>query len=307
VEGGGSKEVGQGVGGEGEEEEEGGKDDGGGSGGGGDDDDDSAEYDTDEEEEDLHMEQAGSMFQGLGEAVVAKDFHAKYHVGWKIQGRDLLNSGAFTTMVAITTIYAIVGMEIAEATIGSRDFVGLHICSFLSLLFFTFEIVLSCLCIEHYNLSFFFWLDVVGTISLLPDVAFLWPDAWALDGLALARAGRVARTGTRAVRIVRFFRIIRMFRLFRVVKLLAKGRQKEDEEEDGGGKKENDEMNAYRSRLAKKHAAVVEMRVVTGGECDEWSEYRKGDWIGGRLDARCGKQNALFPTGDANTQNERTH
>ena len=106
---------------------------------------------------------------------------------------------------------------------------------------------------------------MVGTISLLPDVAFIWPDAWALDGLALARAGRVARTGTRAVRIVRFFRIIRMFRLFRVVKLLSKGRHKEDEDEEGVHK-ENDEMNAYRSRLAKKHAAVVEMRVVTGGE-----------------------------------------
>ena len=78
-----------------------------------------------------------------------------------------------------------------------------------------------------------FRLDVVGTISLLPDVAFIWPDAWALDGLALARAGRVARTGTRAVRIVRFFRIIRMFRLFRVVKLLSKGRHKEDEDEEG--------------------------------------------------------------------------
>jgi hypothetical protein len=116
------------------------------------------EYDEDEDEdEEVHVGQAGSMFQGLGEAVVAKDFHAKFHVGWKIQGRNLLNSASFSTMVGITTVYAIVGMEIAEAVIGSRDFLGLHLCSFFSLLFFTFEIVLSCLCIEHYNLSFFFW------------------------------------------------------------------------------------------------------------------------------------------------------
>jgi len=224
-----------------------------------------ASLDSDEEEYDIDMEQAGSMFQGLGDAVVAKDFNSKFHVGWKLHGRNLLKSSGFSTMVAVTTIYAIVGMEIAEAALGSRDYVGLHICSFLSLLFFTFEIVLSCLCIEHYNLSFFFWLDLVGTISLLPDVAFLWPEAWALDGLALARAGRVARTGTRAVRIVRFFRIIRMLRLFRVVKLLSRGRHTKDEDENQEGeKKENDEMNAYRSRLAKRHAAVVEMRVVTG-------------------------------------------
>jgi len=222
-------------------------------------------FGADEDEEgEIEMEQAGSMFQGLGDAVVASNFDASFHVGWKIRGRALLKSKEFTFLVGLTTIYAIVGMETAEATVGSRDYVGLHICSFFSFLFFLFEIVMSCLCIEHYNLSFFFWLDVVGTISLLPDIAFLWPDAWALDGLALARAGRVARTGTRAVRILRFFRIVRMLRLFRVVKLLNRSRDKAVEDENKDGKQQNDEINAYRSRLAKRHAAVVEMRVVTG-------------------------------------------
>jgi hypothetical protein len=84
-----------------------------------------------------------------------------------------------------------------------------------------------------------------------------------MDGLALARAGRVARTGTRAVRVVRFFRIVRMLRLFRIVKLLNKGNEEEEHVDDGKDHADQ-EMNAYRSKLAKKHAAVVEMRVVTG-------------------------------------------
>jgi hypothetical protein len=109
---------------------------------------------------------------------------------------------------------------------------------------------------------------VVGTISLLPDIAFLWPTAWAMDGLALARAGRVARTGTRAVRVVRFFRIVRMLRLFRIVKLINKKSGDDDEPEydetDPNKDHADQEMNAYRTKLAKRHAAVVEMRVVTG-------------------------------------------
>ncbi|GMH59763.1 hypothetical protein TrST_g1587 [Triparma strigata] len=231
-----------------------------------DDEEDAVIIDSEMRQEDIEFEKAGTMFQGLGDAVVATEWQSSWHVGWKIRGRLLLKTPWFNFMVGLTTMYAIIGMEIAEASVGSRDYFGLHFCSLLSFLFFTFEIIMSSLVIEHYSFSFFFWLDMIGTISLLPDIAFIWPNAWALDGLALARAGRVARTGTRAVRIVRFFRIVRILRLFRVVKLLSRGRKSVEEEEaeeaaKGGA---NAELNAYRSRLAKRHAAVVEMRVVTG-------------------------------------------
>ena len=224
-----------------------------------------------------NMEPRGSIFEGVGASVVANEWKSKWHKPYKIKGRQILRSIPFTFFVFLTTIYAIVGMEIAESTVGTRDFFGLELCSLISFLFFCVEVTMSSICVENYFLSFFFYLDVIGTISLLPDIAFLWPDAWALDGLALARAGRVARTGTRAVRIVRLFRIVRILKLFRIVKLLSSGRRKlftseEGEDHDEAPKKRkgsanetaSTEINSYRSRLAKRHAAVVEMRVVTG-------------------------------------------
>jgi len=230
------------------------------------DDNANANANADEESDNQH---AGSMFQGMADAVVASEWDSKYHTKWRVRGRMLMKSKSFNAIIAISTIYAIVGMELAEASVGSRDFLILSILTFAALLFFSFEIVVSSFCIEYYNLSFFWWLDFIGTVSLLPDIDFIWPDAWSLDGLALARAGRVARTGTKAIRVVRFFRIVRMLRLFRIVKLIGKAKGSDDDD----GTNENDdvpenkteaEMKSYRSRLAKRHAAVVEMRVVTG-------------------------------------------
>ena len=219
-----------------------------------------------EEEDDEASQPAagGGMFQGISDAVVASEWNSYWHVGWRIKGRSFLRSKTFNCFVVIGTFYAILGIETTEATKGTSNYLVLHICSFLCFMFFAFEIGLSSATMENYLWSFFWGLDVVGTISLLPDIAFLWPDAWAMDGLALARAGRVARTGTRAVRVVRFFRIVRMLRLFRIVKLLNKDSGEEEVAEEDGENHQDQEMNAYRTKLAKKHAAVVEMRVVTG-------------------------------------------
>ncbi len=174
---------------------------------------------------DEDLDHAGTMFAGIGDAVVTSEWEHKWHVWWRVMGRSWLQHPAFQLCVGICTIYAIIGLEVSEAAFGSGRYLGLGICSFLSFLLFLFEIVTSSLCIQGYTFSFFWWLDVVGTLSLIPDIPFIWPQSLSLDGLALARAGSVARTGTRAIRVVRFFRILRMLRLFRVIKLVSINRE----------------------------------------------------------------------------------
>lgn len=39
---------------------------------------------------------------------------------------------------------------------------------------FSIEILLTSACKEVYFLTFFFWLDLVSTISMLPDIGWLW-------------------------------------------------------------------------------------------------------------------------------------
>jgi hypothetical protein len=80
---------------------------------------------------------------------------------------------------------------------------------------------------DDYWLGFYFWLDIISTVSLIFDIG------WIMDLIVgvgqtssngnnvqqatkMARAGRGARIGTRAARLAR---IIRLIRLLRIVKL----------------------------------------------------------------------------------------
>lgn len=39
---------------------------------------------------------------------------------------------------------------------------------------FSLEIILASICKENYFLTFFFWLDVVSTLSMLTDIGQIW-------------------------------------------------------------------------------------------------------------------------------------
>ena len=272
----------------------------------------------------------GGMFEGISSAALADEWNSKWNAPFRVRGRALLQTNSFNAVVVTCTFYAVLGVEVVEATAGSSDFFWLHLCSLFCFVFLSFEVAFASAVTENYLWSFFWALDLVGTVSLLPGIGFLWPEEWAADGLALAmalaRAGRVARTGTRAVRVVRSLKSARMLGVIRAVKRrnnrnngannkgsnetgsdldltwtkkaagykaaagAGTGTKNGDADgdaggggdsggefgsgEDGGGEGDageesaadgsDGEVNAHRTKVAKKHAAVVEMRVVTG-------------------------------------------
>lgn len=93
------------------------------------------------------------------------------------------------------------------------------------MIFFLIELILSSIAKEGYFLGFYFWLDLVATLSLITDIGWIWNEIIGNEDVSasnaeqasqLARAGRGARLGTRAGRVAR---IIRLIRLIRIVKL----------------------------------------------------------------------------------------
>jgi hypothetical protein len=78
------------------------------------------------------------------------------------------------------------------------------------------ELLLGCIAIDGYFLSFFFWLDLVASVSMVPDVGFL---VQAYEGSnTTGNAADLAKT-SRASRVTRIIRIIRLIRLIRIVKI----------------------------------------------------------------------------------------
>jgi len=90
---------------------------------------------------------------------------------------------------------------------------------------FTLEISLASYAKEDYVFSFFFWLDIVSTVSMIPDCGWIWdPIIGAGDSDITSDAGggdnaaQLAKT-SRASRVTRVIRVIRLIRLIRIVKL----------------------------------------------------------------------------------------
>lgn len=84
---------------------------------------------------------------------------------------------------------------------------------------FLLEIILTSIAKENYFLSFFFWLDIVSTLSMIPDIGWLWDLIIGEKGQVKAgNAAKLAKT-SRAGRITRIIRVIRLIRLIRIGKL----------------------------------------------------------------------------------------
>jgi class 3 adenylate cyclase len=133
----------------------------------------------------------------------------------------ILESSPAVITMNIATIYALFGDDIK--TLGfpkSADDVFsslVVICLFL----FTAELIFSFILKPGYKWSFYFWLDLIATLSLVPDIGWMWDAALGLDsgksdGKSVKDAGNASRAGARTARV---FRIIRMVRLIRIVKL----------------------------------------------------------------------------------------
>eukprot|EP00613_Pedinella_sp_CCMP2098_P055393 CAMPEP_0171890030 /NCGR_PEP_ID=MMETSP0992-20121227/43952_1 /TAXON_ID=483369 /ORGANISM="non described non described, Strain CCMP2098" /LENGTH=899 /DNA_ID=CAMNT_0012517199 /DNA_START=93 /DNA_END=2792 /DNA_ORIENTATION=+ len=121
---------------------------------------------------------------------------------------------------------------------------------FSALLFFVAEILLMSFGQKKYFLSFFFWLDIAGTISLILDIPFLFEflgleqisrDIGLVSGAKAARGARAARA-TKLARLVRLIRLVRFVRLLKYVAHLGNNTKSNSFEDD------SDAINAQASR-----------------------------------------------------------
>ena len=83
---------------------------------------------------------------------------------------------------------------------------------------FTLEILITSYAKEDYLYSFFFWLDIISTISMVPDCGWIWDPIMGDTGSGAEDATDLAKN-SRASRAIRVVRIIRLIRLIRIVKL----------------------------------------------------------------------------------------
>ena len=105
-------------------------------------------------------------------------------------------------------------------------------------------------------LGFYFWLDLLSTISLIPDIGWIWgplvgEETTAGAQTAALKGAKGARAGTKAGRAVRIVRLVRMVRIVKLYKMTA-GDENVDVEDSG----------AEPSKVGKKLTELTTRRVI---------------------------------------------
>ena len=93
---------------------------------------------------------------------------------WKKKTRKCLDHYVTVIGMTLITVYALFFDDIrvlAFSKGADNVFYGITLFGMVA---FTVEILVGAIAAEDYYLSFFFWLDVVSTISMIPDCGWIW-------------------------------------------------------------------------------------------------------------------------------------
>jgi len=129
----------------------------------------------------------------------------------------------------------------------------------ITIAIFAIECGLLVLSTEKYFLGFFFYMDVIGTLSIILDLTWITSDiSSSYPGSSnVARAARVARLAARAGRLVKLLRILRVFMQYvRRKERDARGKPQK------AGNNVSTLSNRVAIKLAKRVAMVVMIQIL---------------------------------------------
>lgn len=75
--------------------------------------------------------------------------------------------------MTIVTIYSLFGSDVNSLAFTVTADPTFWILSSISLALFSIEIILACISKEDYFFGFYFWLDLISTISLITDIGWI--------------------------------------------------------------------------------------------------------------------------------------
>lgn len=86
----------------------------------------------------------------------------------------IIDSNYVVIFMAIMTLFILFSNDVQYAWLPDTVDFPFDIIQTIMLGLFTIEIIITCIAKEGYIWSFFFWLDIVATISLIQDISFIF-------------------------------------------------------------------------------------------------------------------------------------
>jgi len=85
-----------------------------------------------------------------------------------------VDSNPIQTLMTLVTIYALLGDDLKLLTTTKGADIYFTWCTSIALVLFMIELILASIGKEGYLNSFFYWLDLVSSISLVTDIPPIW-------------------------------------------------------------------------------------------------------------------------------------
>ena len=173
-----------------------------------------------------------------------------------------------TVMFSIITVWVLFADDIKLLTTTNSADPLFSILNIVFMIMFAVEFLISSMVVDNYYLSFFFWLDLVSTLSMILDIHWLYSDVDSKIKTAtnITKVGRGARVGSRAVKVLR---ILRILRLVRIAKLYKASQKLGDKDKNSkvlnnviSNKNTNDIAPPEESKVGKKLTDVTTKRVI---------------------------------------------
>jgi len=166
---------------------------------------------------------------------LTKDMHLSLHEDeiqevikpepeWRKKTRKCLDHYAIVITMTLITFYSLFFDDVRMIFFDKDDDDSFFGITLICMIAFATEILLASISMDDYFNTFFFWLDIVSTVSMIPDCGWIWDpltgggDTSATDLAKTSRAGRV----TRVIRVIRLIRLIRIVKLYKQAKLAQK-------------------------------------------------------------------------------------
>lgn len=204
----------------------------------------------------------------------------------------LASSSILSVVTTVLTVYALIGDDMRLIFTTKKEDEVFNYITITTMVVFGVEVIINTLGKQGYLFGFFFFLDVLSTVTLVLDLTYvsdtLFGDSISaaqqltdFDGAGpvvqgpvdqgssqsadAARAARMSRVGTKAGRVVRLLRLVRLIRLIKFYQNRSKSSAKyaqDSEASPGMDWEEDDDDMQQESAVSKKLSEMTTRRVV---------------------------------------------
>lgn len=137
---------------------------------------------------------------------------------WRGKLKRVTENIWFTVIMMALTVWALFGTDVGIILVPKDDAIILGVFMLFVVISFVLEmIVLSIVHPLTYFWGFFFWMDFIAILSLVPDILIVFGtefDTTDASAFTLARVGRMARAAVRTARLVRLVKVFELFFLW---------------------------------------------------------------------------------------------